>query len=184
MSDRTDKGDGELGILARRKIEAAIIAPIYDEMRRALGAEKAREILSRAIRRAAIDAGAEMASRAEGEADLLSAFGWSGSKARLESGYSRHIVTTVNDVAVDELTGFITAVAYVRPSKAVADVTPSSVRKKMKDKAFARPVNREEMLHGAESLGLEFDDHVAFVIQAMAENAAELGLSGVVVGEQ
>jgi hypothetical protein len=70
MSDRTDKGDGELGILARRKIEAAIIAPIYDEMRRALGEEKARDILSRAIRRAAIDAGAEMAARAEGEADL------------------------------------------------------------------------------------------------------------------
>ena len=70
MSDRTDKADGELGILARRRIEAAIIAPIYDEMRRALGEEKARDILSRAIRRAAIDAGAEMAARAEGEPDL------------------------------------------------------------------------------------------------------------------
>ena len=72
MNDRTNEGEGELGILARRKIEAAIIAPIYDEMRQALGEEKARDILRRAIRRAAIDAGAEMASRADGEADLES----------------------------------------------------------------------------------------------------------------
>jgi len=64
--------DGELGVLARRKIEAAIIAPIYDEMRQAFGEEKARDILRRAIRRAAIDAGAEFAARAEGEADLES----------------------------------------------------------------------------------------------------------------
>jgi hypothetical protein len=63
MNDRTNKGDSELGILARRKIEAAIIAPIYDEMRQALGEEKARDILRRAIRRAAIDAGTEMAAR-------------------------------------------------------------------------------------------------------------------------
>ena len=70
MKGRTS--DGELGILARRRIEAAIIAPIYDEMRQAFGEEKARDILRRAIRRAAIDAGAEMASRAEGGADLES----------------------------------------------------------------------------------------------------------------
>ena len=73
MDDRTNKdAEGELGILARRKIEAAIIAPIYDEMRQAIGEDKARDILRRAIRRAAIDAGAEMASRAEGGADLES----------------------------------------------------------------------------------------------------------------
>ena len=72
MNDRTDKADGELGILARRRIEAAIIAPIYDEMREAIGEEKARDILRRAIRRAAIDAGAEMAARADGGADLES----------------------------------------------------------------------------------------------------------------
>ncbi len=65
-----DRKDDELGILARRKIEAAIIAPIYDEMRKAIGEEKAREILRNAIRRAAIEAGAEMASRAAGGADL------------------------------------------------------------------------------------------------------------------
>jgi regulator of protease activity HflC (stomatin/prohibitin superfamily) len=67
-----DHADDELSILARRKIEAAIIAPIYDEMRRAIGEEKARDILRCAIRRAAIDAGAEMAARAEGDADLES----------------------------------------------------------------------------------------------------------------
>ncbi len=73
MNDRTNNGaDGELGILARRKIEAAIIAPIYDEMRQTLGEEKARDILRRAIRRAAVDAGKEFASRAEDGADLES----------------------------------------------------------------------------------------------------------------
>src|SRR6202034_1075085 len=72
MNDRTNKGDSELGILARRRIEAAIIGPIYEEMREAIGEEKARDILRRAIRRAAIDAGTEMASRADGEADLES----------------------------------------------------------------------------------------------------------------
>jgi len=73
MNDSANKSaDSELGILARRKIEAAIIKPIYDEMRRSLGEEKARAILSRAIRRAAIDAGTEFASRAKGGADLES----------------------------------------------------------------------------------------------------------------
>jgi L-2-amino-thiazoline-4-carboxylic acid hydrolase len=67
-----DRKDDELGILARRKIEAAIIAPIYDEMRKAIGEAKAREILRSAIRRAAIEAGAEMAARAPGGADLES----------------------------------------------------------------------------------------------------------------
>src|SRR5271168_568302 len=66
------RNDGELGILARRRIEAAIIAPIYDEMLKAIGKDKARDILRRAIRRAAIEAGTEMASRAAGEADLES----------------------------------------------------------------------------------------------------------------
>lgn len=80
--------------------------------------------------------------------------------------------------AVDELSGFITAVAYVRPSKAVADVTPKSVRKKMKDKAFARAVNRQEMTETAEALGVDFDEHIAFVVAAMADNAEALGLAG------
>ncbi|MGE3797954.1 MAG: HDIG domain-containing metalloprotein [Thermomicrobiales bacterium] len=85
--------------------------------------------------------------------------------------------------AVDELTGFISAVALVRPSKAVADVTPASVRKKMKDKAFARAVDRQAMLEGAEMLGIAFDEHVGFVIEAMAANADALGLAGVTVHE-
>ena len=69
--DKPERAD-DLGILARRKIEAAVIAPIYDEMRKALGEEKAREILSAAIRRAAVAAGAEMAAKAPGRADLES----------------------------------------------------------------------------------------------------------------
>ena len=73
MNDSASKAaEGELGILARRRIEAAIIAPIYNEMREALGETRARDILRRAIRRAAIEAGAEMASRVEGGADLES----------------------------------------------------------------------------------------------------------------
>jgi putative nucleotidyltransferase with HDIG domain len=81
--------------------------------------------------------------------------------------------------AVDELTGFIAAVAFVRPSKAVRDVTPQSVRKKMKDKAFARAVSREEMVATSAALGVEFDEHVQFVIDAMSANAEALGLAGV-----
>jgi predicted hydrolase (HD superfamily) len=84
--------------------------------------------------------------------------------------------------AVDELTGFISAVALVRPSRAVADVTPSSVRKKMKDKAFARAVSREEMVHTAEALGVDFDEHIKFVVEAMTANAEALGLAGIQSG--
>ena len=80
--------------------------------------------------------------------------------------------------AVDELCGFVTAVALVKPSKAVRDVDPSSVRKKMKDKAFARAVSRDMMLKGAEDLGLPFDDLVAEVVRAMDAAADRLGLQG------
>ncbi|HHW10218.1 MAG TPA: HDIG domain-containing protein [Firmicutes bacterium] len=78
--------------------------------------------------------------------------------------------------AVDELTGFVAAVALVRPSKKVADVQVSSVKKKMKDKSFAKGCNREEMLAGAAELGVPFDEHVALVIAAMSGIADELGL--------
>jgi predicted hydrolase (HD superfamily) len=84
-------------------------------------------------------------------------------------------------VAVDELTGFISAVAWVRPSKAVADVTPSAVKKKMKDKAFARAIDRGHITHGAELLGVDLDEHIQFVIESMAANAEQLGLQGVPV---
>ncbi len=86
--------------------------------------------------------------------------------------------------AVDELTGFIAAVALVRPSKAVAEVTPQAVRKKMKDKAFARSVSRDDMTRGAAELGIDLDEHVAFVAAAMAENAAALGLAGVMASAE
>lgn len=80
--------------------------------------------------------------------------------------------------AVDELSGFISAVALVRPSKSVMDVEPSSVKKKMKDKAFARSVSREDIVSGAEALGVTLEDHIAFVTEAMKEKAGELGLAG------
>ena len=80
--------------------------------------------------------------------------------------------------ACDELAGFITAVALVKPNKSLYEVNPSSVRKKMKDKAFARSVNREDIITGATELGVELDDHIQFCIQAMQARAAELGLAG------
>jgi len=80
--------------------------------------------------------------------------------------------------AVDELCGFVTAVALVKPSRAVRDVDAPSVRKKMKDKAFARAVSREMMLKGAEDLGVPFDDLVAEVVRAMDAAADRLGLQG------
>jgi len=79
--------------------------------------------------------------------------------------------------AVDELSGFVIAVALVRPSKSLAEVDPRAVRKKMKEKGFARSVNREEIFQGAQELGIEdFDAHVAFVIAALRPIAAELGI--------
>jgi putative nucleotidyltransferase with HDIG domain len=81
--------------------------------------------------------------------------------------------------AVDELTGFISAVALVRPSKRVADVDAKAVRKKMKDKAFARAVNRDDLPQGAEELGLDFDEHIAFTVEALVAQADRLGLAGI-----
>jgi putative nucleotidyltransferase with HDIG domain len=80
--------------------------------------------------------------------------------------------------AVDELTGLITATALVRPSKSVHEVDARSVRKKMKDKAFARGVSREDVVNGASELGVDLDEHIAFVITAMQARSADLGLSG------
>jgi len=80
--------------------------------------------------------------------------------------------------AVDELTGLITATALVRPSKSVHEVEAKSVRKKMKDKAFARGVNRDDVINGAAELGVDLDEHITFVIAAMQARSADLGLSG------
>ncbi len=80
--------------------------------------------------------------------------------------------------AVDELTGLITATALVKPTRSIYDVDARSVRKKMKDKAFARGVSREDVLLGAQELGVELDEHVQFVIEAMRGVAPQLGLAG------
>jgi len=118
-----------------------------------------------------------------------------GSKVLRERGYPEDVVRAIlghadytgvpRDTpmakvlyAVDELTGFITAVALVRPNKRLDEVEPSSVRKKMKDKAFARSVNRDDILKGAEELGVDLDALIAEVIQAMLPVAGDLGLGG------
>lgn len=78
--------------------------------------------------------------------------------------------------ACDELAGFLTACALVKPTKSIADVEVSSVKKKMKDKAFARGVHREDIVQGAAELGVDLDAHIAFCIEAMKRRAGELGL--------
>jgi putative nucleotidyltransferase with HDIG domain len=79
--------------------------------------------------------------------------------------------------AVDELSGFVMACAYVRP-EGIHGMTPKSVKKKMKSPAFAAAIHRDELRHGAEALGVDFDEHVAFVIAALEPHAAELGIDG------
>jgi len=81
--------------------------------------------------------------------------------------------------ACDELAGFLTAISLVKPTRSIFDVDVASVRKKMKDKAFARGVHREDIIQGAEELELELDAHIAFCIAAMRSSAAVLGLEGV-----
>jgi putative nucleotidyltransferase with HDIG domain len=78
--------------------------------------------------------------------------------------------------ACDEISGFITAVVYVRPSKSIDEVEVSSVKKKLKDKAFARSVSREDIYKGAEELGIPLDEHIKFCIEAMKEKKESLGL--------
>ena len=94
------------------------------------------------------------------------------------TGVARETLMAKALFAVDELSGLITAAALVRPSRSVADLEPSSVKKKMKDKAFARGVSREDVVNGAQELGVELDAHIAFVISAMRERATALGLAG------
>jgi len=86
--------------------------------------------------------------------------------------------TPAPHLAVDELTGLITATALVRPSKSLHEVDARSVRKKMKDKAFARGVSREDVIEGAQEMGVDLDEHIQFVIDAMRSIAPELGLAG------
>jgi len=80
--------------------------------------------------------------------------------------------------ACDELAGFLTACSYVKPGRSIHEVETAGVRKKMKDKAFARAVSRDDIVHGAAELGVDLDEHIAFCLAAMQARAAELGLAG------
>jgi len=92
------------------------------------------------------------------------------------TGVLRHSLMSKTLFAVDELCGFITAVAYVRPNRKLEEVEVKSVKKKMKDKAFARQVNREEIIEGAQLLNIPLDEHIDFTIKAMRKISKDLGL--------
>ncbi|GMU95953.1 MAG: HDIG domain-containing protein [Ignavibacterium album] len=92
------------------------------------------------------------------------------------TGVKRETLLQKTLFACDELAGFLTAVAYVRPSKSIDEVEVKSVKKKLKDKAFARAVSREDITKGAEELGIDLDSHIAFCIEAMKQNKELLGL--------
>ncbi len=95
------------------------------------------------------------------------------------TGVSRDSKLEKTLFACDELAGFITATALVKPNKSLAEVDARSVRKRMKDKAFARSVSREDIINGAAELGVELDQHITFCIEAMKGVATELGLAGI-----
>lgn len=118
-----------------------------------------------------------------------------GAKILRERGYSEGIIRAIIThadycgipretplehtlFACDELAGFLTACVYVRPSKSILDLEASSVTKKLKDKAFAKGVNRDDVRNGATELGITLEEHIAFCIQAMRQNADALGLRG------
>jgi putative nucleotidyltransferase with HDIG domain len=118
-----------------------------------------------------------------------------GAKILRERGYSEELVRAILShadycgvprqtplehtlFACDELAGFLTACSYVRPSKSILDLEVSSVKKRMKDKAFARAVSREDILKGAQELGVPLEEHIATCIAAMREQADALGLRG------
>src|SRR5882672_5381781 len=94
------------------------------------------------------------------------------------SGVTRDMPMEKALFACDELAGFITACALIKPGKSLAEVEAKSVRKKMKDKAFARSVNRDDIVNGAADLCVELEEHIAFCIEAMKGIAGELGLEG------
>src|SRR5713226_3375897 len=94
------------------------------------------------------------------------------------SGVSRDSLLEKTLFACDELAGFLTACSYVRPNRSIHEVEAKSVRKKLKDKAFARSVNREDILNGAAALEVDLDQHIEFCIEAMKLRAGELGLAG------
>jgi len=114
----------------------------------------------------------------------LRANGWSDEVGRAilshadYSGLSRETHLEKTLYAVDELSSFVVAVALVRPTKSIHDVDVRAVKKKMKDKAFARAVSRDDIIHGAEELGITLDDLIAQVIAALKADAERLGLAG------
>ena len=94
------------------------------------------------------------------------------------SGVARISLLEKTLYACDELAGFLTACSYVKPGRSIQEVDVKSVRKKLKDKAFARNVNRDDIVRGAAELGVDLDEHIDFCIRAMQAQAAELGLAG------
>jgi putative nucleotidyltransferase with HDIG domain len=123
-----------------------------------------------------------------------------GAKILRERGYSEEIIRAILShadysgvprqsalehtlFACDELAGFLTACSYVRPSKSILDLEVDSVKKRLKDKAFARGVNRDDVRNGAAELGVPLEEHIAFCIAAMRENADALGLRGNVAAQ-
>lgn len=94
------------------------------------------------------------------------------------TGITRESLMEKSLFACDELAGFITAAALVKPGKSLAEVDAKSVRKKMKDKAFARSVSRDDIIIGAADLGVDLDEHITFCIEALKGIAGELGLAG------
>lgn len=116
--------------------------------------------------------------------EILEQRGWPGEIRRAILSHADHTGVARQSrlehalFACDELAGFITAVALVKPGKSLAEVDARSVRKKMKDKAFARSVSRDDITKGAQELGIELEQHIAFCIEAMKGIAGELGLDG------
>lgn len=94
------------------------------------------------------------------------------------SGVPRETLLEKSLFACDELAGFLTACAYVKPSRTIAEVDVKSVRKKLKDKGFARAVSRDDVINGAAEMNLDLDEHIAFCIAAMTVRAESLGLAG------
>src|SRR5260370_41897618 len=94
------------------------------------------------------------------------------------SGVARDSLMAKALFACDELCGFLTACALVQPGKSLAEVKVPSVKKKLKDKAFARTVSRDDIYHGVQELGVDLEEHIAFVREAMLEIAEEIGLGG------
>lgn len=92
------------------------------------------------------------------------------------TGVARETILQKTLYACDELAGFLTAVAYVRPSKSIDEVEVKSVKKKLKDKAFARAVSREDIIKGSEELNIPLDEHIEFCIRAMRDNKDAIGL--------